>query len=323
MGRVVFVAFVLLCLGGCSRAAAPSLTEKVSALARSHAGKVALYAENLATHEQVTVNADEAVQAASVIKLSILYHVLLEVRAGRARWNERIALTKDDQVAGSGVLLFFDTPLSLTLHDVVSMMIDVSDNTATNLLIDRFGIEAINRDAEAIGLKNTHLHKKVFKPAAGVLPADYEKFGLGKTTPREMAALAVRIGTCRLGDGLRTDADKALCSEAIGILRHQFYRDAIPRYIEKVDSSEEGTAIANKTGALDAVRNDVALIGTRRGLVVISAFTYDNADRSWESDNAAEVCIAKMAQAIVNAWAPDGLSARALSGWEKVGKGKK
>ena len=81
--------------------------------------------------------------------------------------------------------------------------------------------------------------------------------------------------------------------------------------------------IANKTGALDAVRNDVALIGTRRGLVVISAFTYDNADRSWESDNAAEVCIAKMAQAIVDAWAPDGLSARALSGWETGSEGKK
>jgi hypothetical protein len=62
MGRVVFVAFVLLRLGGCSGAPAASLTEKVSALAQSHAGKVALYAENLATHEQVTVNADEAVQ---------------------------------------------------------------------------------------------------------------------------------------------------------------------------------------------------------------------------------------------------------------------
>jgi beta-lactamase class A len=183
MGRVIVVAFVLLRLGGCARAAAASLTEKVSALAQSHAGKVALYAENLATHQQVTVNADEAVQTASVIKLSILYHVLLEVRAGRARWNERIALRKDDQVAGSGVLLFFDTPLSLTLHDVVSMMIDVSDNTATNLLIDRFGIEAINRDAEAIGRGILTCIRKYSSPPPGCCPPITRSSVLGKRLP--------------------------------------------------------------------------------------------------------------------------------------------
>jgi beta-lactamase class A len=317
MSRTALFAFFLASFCGQVFAAADPLTAKVAAVAQAHSGKVALFAEDLATRRQVAIDADEPVQTASVIKLAILFHALRELRAGRAHWDERIILKKEDQVAGSGVLQFFDTPLSLTLHDVVSMMIDLSDNTATNLLIDRFGIAAINRDTEAIGLKDTHLYKKVFKPAAGPLPADYKKFGLGKTTPREMAALAVRIGTCRLGDGDATDADHALCSEAIDIMRHQFYRDAIPRYIEKVDSSEQGPAIANKTGSLDSVRNDVALIGTTNGLVVIAAFTYDNADQSWEVDNAGEICIARMAQIIVNAWAPKGLSAPALKPWEK------
>ena len=319
MIRGVVAVLALVPLGGYSWAAG-SLTEKVIAVANAHAGKVGLFAEDLATHQHVAINADTPVQTASVIKLAILYHVLRELRAGRADWSDRLTLKKEDQVAGSGVLQFFDTPLQLTLHDVVSMMIDLSDNTATNLLIDRFGITAINQDTEAIGLKNTHLYKKVFKPATGELPPDYKKFGLGKTTPREMANLAVRIGTCQLGDSPATNADHALCSEAINIMRHQFYRDAIPRYLEKLDSTEEGTAIANKTGSLDAVRNDVALIGTKKGLVVISAFTYDNADHSWEVDNAGELCIAKMAQIIMSAWAPDGLSDQTLNPWEKRAK---
>jgi beta-lactamase class A len=317
MDRAVLVALSFISFSTVSISAPASLNQQVAAVAQSNSGKVALFAEDLATHQEVTVNADEAVQTASVIKLAILYHVLREVRAGRAHWNERITLTKNDQVGGSGVLLFFDTPLSLTLHDVVSMMIDLSDNTATNLLIDRFGIDAINLDTLSTGLKNTHLYKKVFKPATGQLPADYKKFGLGKTTPREMAALAVRIGTCRLDEGPATDADRALCSEAISFMRHQFYRDAIPRYLEKLDTSKQGTAIANKTGSLDDVRNDVALIGTPNGLLVISAFTYDDTDHSWQADNAAELCIGRMAQMIVTAWAPDGLSPQALTPWEK------
>ena len=319
--RASAVALILLC--GKGFAAPPvSLAARVTAVAEAHAGKVALFAEDLAAHEEVSINANEPVQTASVIKLAILYHVLVELRAGRAHWEEPLRLTKDDQVDGSGVLQFFNTPLSLTLHDATSMMIQLSDNTATNLLIDRFGIEAINRGTESIGLKNTHLYKKVFKPAQGNLPPDYQEFGLGKTTPREMATLAVRLGTCELGDTRPTAADYSLCSDAIDMLRHQFYRDAIPRYLEKLDPPGDGTAIANKSGSLDVVRNDVALIGGRNGLIVISAFTYDNKDQSWQSDNAAEICIAKMSQMIVAAWAPGGLSARTLMPWQKTPRAK-
>jgi beta-lactamase class A len=100
-------------------------------------------------------------------------------------------------------------------------------------------------------------------------------------------------------------------------MRHQFYRNAIPHYLEKLDVSKNGTAIANKTGSLDSVRNDVALIGTKKGLIVISAFTYNNTDHSWQSENAGELVIARMAQLIVGTWAPDGLSADSLKPWEK------
>ena len=100
--------------------------------------------------------------------------------------------------------MFFDTPLTVTLKDVLTMMVIMSDNTATNLAIDRFGVDAVNARMESLGLKNTHLYKKVMKPATGPMPADQPKFGLGKTTPREMAEMMERIG--RVPAGRRTGA---------------------------------------------------------------------------------------------------------------------
>ena len=70
--------------------------------------------------------------------------------------------------------------------------------------------------------------------------------------------------------------------------------------------------VASKTGSLNAVRNDVALVAGKTGPMVISIFTYDNQDQSWTVDNAGEMLIAKMAKAIVDAWSPEGLDAKTI-----------
>ena len=75
-----------------------------------------------------------------MIKLAILYEALEQVREGKVHFDDRITVTKADQVPGSGVLLFFDTPLSVTLKDALTMMIVMSDNSASNLVMDHLGI---------------------------------------------------------------------------------------------------------------------------------------------------------------------------------------
>ncbi len=289
----------------------------------SHHGKVALYARQLNTGREVEIDSARPVQTASDIKLAILYHAMVEVREGRARWDERLTLKPGDPVGGSGMLHFFDTPLNLTLKDVLTMMVIVSDNTATNMAIDRFGVDAINARAESVGLHNTHLYKKVFKPATGPMPADQPKFGLGKSMPREMANLMELIGGCQLrprpGAAAGTvvfapmDADdKAVCEVALDILKSQFYRETIPRYLETADAATNGVAIASKTGSLDAVRADVAIVAGKSGPIVLSIFTWDNADHGWTVDNEGEVTIAKLAKEIVSAWSPQGLDGKLL-----------
>src|ERR1700735_1510462 len=174
--------------GAWAQGAPPSLPAQVQAIAAEHHGDVALFAQNLKTHETVAISPDTLVQTASVIKLTILYEALEQVRNGKAHFDDKIMLAKTDQVPGSGVLLFFDTPLQLTLKDTLTMMVVMSDNTATNLAIDHLGIENIDARIAKLGLKDTYLYKKVFTPSTGVaMPADQKKFGLGKTTAREMA----------------------------------------------------------------------------------------------------------------------------------------
>lgn len=333
-------AYGFLCLSCAAFAAAPlsaqskadpnsaALQQRLQSIAASHHGKVALYAKSLRRGEEVSLQGDEPVQTASVIKLAILYHAMAEVRAGRARWDEPITLKPGEAVGGSGMLHFFDAPLRLTLKDVLTMMVIVSDNTATNLAIDRFGIDAVNARVESLGLQNTHLYKKVFKPAEGPMPADQPRFGLGKTTPREMAMLMLHIGACELRPAVSPqnaaaageraasallpmdEEDRKVCTVALDMLKNQFYRDTIPRYLETVDT--HGPAIASKTGSLDAVRNDVALIAGKNGPMVLSIFTFENEDHSWTVDTAGELTIAKLAREIVQTWSPEGLDGRLL-----------
>jgi beta-lactamase class A len=298
----------------------PALTAQLRSQTAGFHGKVALYATDLATGKAVAIDADQPVPTASVIKLGILYTALQQIRAGRVHFDDLLMLQHDDQVPGSGVLLFFDTPQTLTLKDALTLMIAVSDNTAANLVIDDLGLDTIDRQLTApppqgLGLKNTWLYKKVYRPAEGPVPTDQPQFGLGKTTAREMASLMERFVTCNFGPapqvtttpGLVTEpipSDKDLCAAAIHMLKVQSDRDMIPRYLEKLDTSEGDSAVADKIGTLDHARNDVGAVYTKHGTIIISAFTHDNADTSWTPDNEAELLIAKMAKTIVDDWSP-------------------
>ncbi|MDP9017981.1 MAG: class A beta-lactamase-related serine hydrolase [Candidatus Eremiobacteraeota bacterium] len=274
------------------------LDAQMGALASEHQGKVALYATDVRSGKTASIDADRPVPTASVIKLAVLFEALKQIQSGRVHFEDKLTLLKDDQVEGSGVFALFDTPLALTLKDALTMMVVVSDNSGTNLAIDHLGLENIDKRIQWMGLHDTWLYKKVFKPVVGVPPADQKQFGLGKTTAREMAAIMQRFATCDLNEAASnakpSPSDQKLCDDALGMLKSQTDRDSIPRYLTD--------DVANKTGALDAVRNDVAIVFARNGPVIISEFTYDNKDQTWTPDNTAQLLMAKLAKAIVDRW---------------------
>lgn len=277
-----------------------ALQSKIDAMAAQHQGKLTLYAINLKTGDTLSRDADVPVPTASVIKLPLLVEAMRQVKSGKHRLDEKVSLEKDNVVPGSGILQFFDLPLTITLKDALTFMVIESDNTATNMMIDQVGVKAVNDNIAQMGLKDTYLYKKVYKPATRPMPADQKKFGLGKTTAREMAKVMESIVNCDLHE-------QKLCDAMLYMLRNQQYRNMVPHFIETNDTSEGLSLIGNKTGSLDAVRNDVAVIYSKNGPIILSAFTYDNKDQNWNNDNAAELLIANIAKTVVETWSPQGL----------------
>jgi len=224
------------------------------------------------------------------------------VKEGRVSFADMLPLRKDDQVSGSGVLLLFHTPAEINFETAIVLMIAQSDNTAANLVLAHIGRENVNRRLRTMGLQTTMSIRPISRPKEGDQSPELKPFGIGRTTAREMAAVLESIERCDL-------ADQKLCARMVDILEHQFWRNCIPHFLEDTDTTEVASHIANKTGSLDRVRNDVGLVYTKNGPIVISAFTYENVDTSWTPENEGELLIAKMAKTIVDGWAPDGLGA--------------
>lgn len=313
----------LLLASSCCLAQTPNsvedtqLDQTLQVIAAAHHGKVALWAHNLKTGQTASLSPDLPVKTASVIKLAILLDAAEQIRGGTAKLDERLVLTKENQVGGSGVLGGLTPPIALTLGDVLTLMVVVSDNTATNIAIDRLGLDRINATIQASGLHDTWLYKKISVPATEPMPADQPKFGLGKTTPREIASIMERIATCHLAlDGSAAlSTDGPICGAMLTMLRHQQDPNYMSRYIENLDTGDHGPAIGEKIGALNQVRNSVALIASKNGPIVVAAFTFENADQRWNADNEGEVTLAKIGQAVVEHWSPSGLDAQTIN-WE-------
>jgi beta-lactamase class A len=277
-----------------------SMQNVVDAYARHHHGKVSLYAKALRTGQTVAIDPDVPVNTASVIKLAIMLEAMYQVKDHRVSFDDMLRLTKEDQVSGSGVLLLFHTPADINFETALVMMITQSDNTATNLVLAHIGRENVNKRLRSLGFKLTTSIRPIGHPNEGDQSPELKPFGIGRTTAREMAGILEAIDRCDLGD-------KALCARMIDILEHQFWRNCIPHYLEDADTTEVASHVANKTGSLNKVRNDVGIVYTKDGPIVISAFTYDNADTSWTPENEGELLIARMAKALVDAWGPHGL----------------
>jgi beta-lactamase class A len=269
-------------------------------LAAHHRGKVSIYAKALRTGQTVAINADTPVNTASVIKVAIMLEAMYQVKEGKVSFDDTLTLEKSDQVSGSGVLLLFHTPAPINFETALVLMITQSDNTATNLVLEHVGRERVNARLRSLGFPITTSIRPIGHPDQGDQNPQLKPFGIGRTTAREMAGILESIQRCDLGD-------QKLCDRMIDMMEHQFWRNCIPHYLEDADTTEVASHIANKTGSLDHVRNDVGIVFTKDGPIVISAFTYENVDTSWTPENEGEILIARMAKLLVSGWAPHGL----------------
>ena len=253
-----------------------------------------LFARNLDTGESYGLNPDERVRTASTIKMAIMVEAFARVAEGKSKWTDELVLTDAKKQQGSGILMEFGEGLKITLRNAVTLMIVVSDNTATNLVLDVVTADAVNARMEALGFKQTRSLRKIggggeSKAFSDPLNkrANGGTFGIGVTTAREMETLVEKL---ERGEIISPAASK----EMIGILRRQQSREGIGRNILGVD-------LASKTGALDALRADVGILYSPRGRIAMAIYCDDMPDVAWTVDNPALLLISRLSEILVDA----------------------
>lgn len=249
-----------------------ALRRELEARIARHEGRVHLSLLDPASgRELVAIRGDEPVTSASMIKVPLLVEVYHQVENGKLRLEDPIYLLEADKQPGSGILQHLDAPHQLTVRDAALLMIALSDNTATNLLIDRVGIRPVGDRMQALGLPRTRLHSKTFLRSTSVDMDSSRVYGLGVTTASEFATL---LGIIYRGEAVSPAASEAM----VGMLRRQLSAEGIPRGLT-------GTArAAHKTGALSDTRHDCGIIYSDDGDYVLCILTTENADRGWGVD---------------------------------------
>lgn len=274
---------------------AASLQAEVDARVRKFPGAVSIYAKNLDSGAVYTLRGDEPVRTASTIKLALMVEAFGAVAEGRAKWTETVVLRDSDKVSGSGVVRELSDGVWLPLRDLVNLMIVVSDNTATNLLVDRFTADAVNARMAKMGFEQTRLMRKVrgdgtaLKAAEGFSAAGIEvanqKYGLGRTSPHEMVRLLEMMAK---GEVVNAGAS----AEMIEILKRQQFTEGIGRRTGKV-------VVASKSGSLDALRSDVGIVYSAGGRIAMAITVEGMKDVNYSVDNIGTMLIAELAGILV------------------------
>ncbi|MEP6618496.1 MAG: serine hydrolase [bacterium] len=269
------------------RADTAALHRTFESLASAHHGVVGYTVFNLDTGERFERLGDETFSTASLIKVPILVTVFDLVEKGQLSLDDPLTVLKLDKVGGSGQLQFLHDNATVTVRDAAWLMITLSDNTATNLLLDRIIIRRVWDKMEKLGLPHTKVHSKTFLRNSSVAMDSSVKYGLGVTTPNEMTKLFALLAD---GRAVSPKADSTM----LDILAHNVTFDKLQRYVDGMD-------VPHKTGETDQVRAECALFPLQ-SRVVVCALTKENVDKRYMIDNEAHVMMAHMGDAVVHAW---------------------
>jgi beta-lactamase class A len=264
------------------------LDEQVKNLVTPFKGKVSLYAKNLDTGETYALNGDERVRTASTIKIAVMIEAFARVSEGKAKWTDEVTLTKEKKVSGSGILFELSDNLHLTLRDAVNLMMMLSDNTATNLVLDVLTTDAVNARMELLGFKQIKINRKVGRggdSAAGRDPEN-KKYGLGVATPHEMVQVMEKLERGEI-------ISPAVSKEMIELMKKEQARYAIGRSLSDVP-------MASKYGALDRLRSAVGIIYSKKGKIAMAISCDDMPDIIWSVDNPAYLLMSQLSEVLVN-----------------------
>jgi len=278
--------------------AAKSLDGRIKAGIAGFKGHVSIYAKNLATGTTYSLAGDDPVRTASTIKFPIMIECFAEAGEGKLDLASPITLTEEEKVSGSGILQDLTPGREYPLRDLIMLMITLSDNTATNLILNRVGGNAVNARMAKLGLEQTRSMRKILGDGNKLKPfpsgisdegakPENKKWGIGRSSPHEMVTLLEKL---YLGELVNKDAS----AQMLEILKKQRDHSSIGRHLKDV-------VIANKSGALDALRSDVGIVFAKQGAIAMAITVDGMPEPDWSPDNAGEVLISQLSEILLDA----------------------
>ncbi len=268
--------------------------ERIAALERTFSGRLGYHAVHLESRSELGLREDEPFPTASVIKVAVACAALELVR-GRLAWldDQLLLPPRAERVPGGGVLKQLELD-RLSLRDAIELMITVSDNAATNAVIERTGgPEAVNAYLERIGLAGTRLlgfvdFAQITHDLAG---------GMGVTTPREQTTLLAALA----GDELLSPD---LCAHLRSVLERQHFQDQLPRWLgwnpyAQYHGRDQALHVGSKNGELDGIRADVGIVRhAEQGTLVLAVFTDGSSDLRETVDVEGALAVAECSAAV-------------------------
>lgn len=298
--RSMFVLALSACPGVAAARAQSTVTidHRIQAAIQGFPGSVSLFAKNLDTGKSYELRADAPVPTASTIKLPIMVELFAQAEEGKLDWNQKLELTDQAKVSGSGVLTELSAGDLLPIRDLMHLMIVVSDNTATNLILDRIGGNAVNQRMAQLGLKQTAVMRKIMqtKPESftdeGRKPGSGQ-WGTGRSCPRDMVVLLEKLYRGQL-------VSKQASEEMITVLKRQRDLQGVGREIRGVKDG----VVASKSGALDHLRSEAAIVYSPHGPVAMSITVNNIPVVDYGVDNPGNLLISSLSQILVEELAP-------------------
>jgi beta-lactamase class A len=277
------------------------LADEIEAIASAFSGTIGVWGRRLPDGETVAVRPDEPFETASAIKTLIMAAALRRVSEGRDALSAPLAFDESHYVLGSGILRELTPGLRLTLRDVLVLMIAVSDNIATNMLLDRVGgVDAVNAEAARLGMASTRLLARLdFESGAN-------DEGFGRSTPQDMGRLyaLLHAGRC-VGEA----EDGAM----IDILLRQQVNTALTRDLPyalvappHVRGARPPLRIASKSGSWEGCRCDCGIFYGPRGDYILGVWSKGCKDLRFHVDNEALVLLPKISRLVWDRWGAAG-----------------
>lgn len=271
----------------------PTLRESIAAVGRDLPGRMGVLVRFTDLDVDIGYNAVDSFPTASIIKVPIMVEVFRQIEEGSLSLDETVPVLAEELTGGSGILQFLHLGLPLTVRDAIELMIIVSDNTATNLLLRRVGgSDCVNATMDGLGLPETRSAGRI-----GRNTSSSEPLKLSCTTPFEMGELLSRIVKDQV-------VSPGACAAMRDILEHQVHDAMLPRHLPiTVDSL---ITVGHKTGAINHVRNDAGYISVvtdqGRRTAIVSAFTADLDDGNlWTVENIGNRAVATIGKLVYDA----------------------